>query len=379
MRIVHVSDCYLPRLGGIEIHLRDLVHHQRLEGHDTHVITTTPAASDIADEPWLHRIETASGPLGGLLRADADLRRLLDELAPDVVHVHVSVISPFASTAARRATSAGFATLVTVHSMWSRLGPLPGAAHGLLRLGSWPMAWSAVSEPAAAPLRTMLGPGVRVHVLPNAVDPGAWRPTDATASPVVPTIVSVMRLTRTKRTLPLARILLDVRRRVPADVPLRAVVVGDGPQRPALERFLRRHRMDDWVELPGRLDRTEIRRVLTDGSLFLAPAELESFGIAALEARTSGLPVVASSHSGVVEFVGHGREGLLGATDNALAAHVSRLVTDTRIRDRIAHHNATVAPEHDWVEARRRTSELYAEAARAVRRPVRALAPVIAT
>ncbi|MFC6345407.1 glycosyltransferase family 4 protein, partial [Nocardioides hankookensis] len=137
MRIVHVSDCYLPRLGGIEIHLRDLVQHQRAEGHDPHVITTTPAAPDVVDEPWVHRVEAATGPLGGLVRADADLRRLLEDLTPDVVHVHVSVLSPFASTAARRASWLGFATLVTVHSMWSRLGPLPATAHALLRLGSW--------------------------------------------------------------------------------------------------------------------------------------------------------------------------------------------------------------------------------------------------
>ncbi|KQW43961.1 hypothetical protein ASC77_21440 [Nocardioides sp. Root1257] len=378
MRIVHVSDCYLPRLGGIEIHLRDLVQHQRAEGHDPHVITTTPAASDVVDEPWVHRVHATTGPLGGLVRADADLRRLLEDLAPDVVHVHVSVLSPFASTAARRASWLGFATLVTVHSMWSRLGPLPATAHALLRLGSWPLAWSAVSEPAAAPLRRMLGPGTPVHVLPNAVDPASWRPGRVPVAPAVPTVVSVMRMTRTKRTLPLARILLDVRRRVPAEVPLRAVVVGDGPQRPALERLLRRHRMDDWVELPGRLDRTEIGRVLADASVFVAPAELESFGIAALEARTAGLPVVASSLSGVTEFVQHEREGLLGATDGMLATHIARLLTDVSLRERIAQHNATVPPRHDWVEARRRTHELYAEATATARTPVRGLPRVSA-
>ncbi len=380
MRILHVSDCYLPRLGGIEIHLRDLVQHQRIEGHDTHVVTTTPATTGAADDPWLHRVVSTAGHLGGVVRADVALRRLLDDLEPDVVHVHVSVLSPFASIAARRASSAGYPTLVTVHSMWSRLGPLPAAAHGLLRLGSWPVAWSAVSEPAAAPLRKMLGPDTPLHVLPNAVDPERWRPTVTATAPEVPTIVSVMRLTHTKRTLPLARILADVRRRVPDDVPLRAVVVGDGPQRQALERFLRRHRMDDWVEMPGRVDHAEIRQVLTDASVFVAPAELESFGIAALEARTAGLPIVASSLSGVVEFVEHGANGLLGATDQALATHLARLVTDTRLRDRIAHHNATVPTRHDWVEARRRTQELYAEAAAAaaVRPIIRRLAPLSA-
>jgi glycosyltransferase involved in cell wall biosynthesis len=355
MRILHVSDCYWPRLGGIEIHLRDLVVHQRAAGDDALVVTTSPPPLDgTPDDPWVHR-----------LVRPAPLQDLLGKLRPDAVHVHVSVFSPFATRAARQASSLGLPTAVTVHSMWSRLGPLPAAACSLLRLRSWPIAWSAVSERAAEPLRVMLGPGIPVSVLPNAVEPDRWTGrTWPGSTPVIPAVISVTRMTHTKRTLPLARILRDVRRRVPAEQPLRAVVVGDGPQRPALERYLRRHRMD-WVELPGRLDRPAIRQTLVDGAVYLAPAELESFGIAALEARTAGLPVVASSLSGVGEFITHGTEGLLGASDDVLAAHVARLVTDESLRSAITRHNVTVPPVHDWTEARRRTNELYVAAAAA--------------
>jgi len=365
MRIVHVSDCYWPRLGGIEMHLRDLVAHQRAAGHDARVLTVTPPGT-APDEFWVHRVDTTAG----LARADAALRRLLREPVPDVVHVHVSMLSPFATVAAHRASTSGHPTVVTVHSMWSRLGPLPAAARTVLGLRTWPVTWSAVSEPAAAPIRAVLGPAIPVRVLPNAVDPDLWRPGDqCLGRPAVPTVVSVMRLTHTKRTLPLARILHDVRRRLPDDQPLRAVVVGDGPQRATLHRYLRRHRMDDWVELPGTLDRSAVRERLGGGSVYVAPAELESFGIAALEARTAGLPVVASARSGVREFVAHGVEGLLGETDAALVAHVVRLLTDDHLRTSIARHNATVPPRHDWTEACRLTEQLYLEAAASRPRP----------
>ncbi len=42
MRIAHVSDCYLPRLGGIEMQVHDLATRQRAAGHETTVITQTP-------------------------------------------------------------------------------------------------------------------------------------------------------------------------------------------------------------------------------------------------------------------------------------------------------------------------------------------------
>ena len=43
MKIVHLSDCYLPRLGGIEMQVRDLARRQTAAGHEVHVITTTPS------------------------------------------------------------------------------------------------------------------------------------------------------------------------------------------------------------------------------------------------------------------------------------------------------------------------------------------------
>ena len=362
-RVVHVTDCYLPRLGGIEMHVSDLARHQRDAGIEALVATTTPSSAGAPDPEWVRRFG-GPDPLSTVprqLAAAADLARMLAELAPDVVHVHVSVWSPFATMAAWRSARLGLPTLVTVHSMWSGLGPLPAMAQALMRLRGWPIHWSAVSDRAAAPLRTMLGPGVPVDVLPNAVDPAAWRvepvPTE------VPLILAVGRLARTKRPLPLARMLHDLRRRLPDDVPFRAVVVGDGPQRARLERHLRRHGMDDRVEVVGRLDRPAIREALARAAVFVAPAELESFGIAALEARCAGVPVVASSLSGVGEFITHGVDGLLAPTDELMVAALAGLLTDPARRAAMAAHNRSVTPDVGWETAGRRTLALYARAA----------------
>ena len=127
-----------------------------------------------------------------------------------------------------------------------------------------------------------------------------------------------------------------------------------------MERYLRRHGMAERVRLTGTLDRSAVRRLLEEAAVFLAPAHRESFGIAALEARATGVPVVASSWSGVATYVRHGREGLLGAADEELAAHTLRLLRDHRLRDRIADHNRRVRPVHDWPTALVRADEVYA-------------------
>lgn len=173
------------------------------------------------------------------------------------------------------------------------------------------------------------------------------------------TIISVMRLTTVKRAVPLVSMLHAVREAVPAQVPMRALIIGDGPKRAAVGRRLHRHGLTDVVTLAGTLDRGAIKEELHRAAVFLAPAERESFGIAPLEARTAGLPIVASSRSGVGEFVDGGVHGLLGDDDEAMVTHLVRLLTDDRLRHRIARHNRLVPPEHDWPAALTGAARLY--------------------
>jgi glycosyltransferase involved in cell wall biosynthesis len=235
----------------------------------------------------------------------------------------------------------------------------------LLGLRGTPIAWSAVSEVAAMPVRHVLGRRAHVDVLPNAVDVGWWR--DATPSSPADgrrtvTVVSVGRLAVRKRPLHLIDMMARVRERVSAEVPIRLVLVGDGPQRRRVERRVRHLGMSDWVDLPGQLTRAEIREVLVDSDVYAAPATLESFGIAALEARSVGLPVVAKAQGGVGEFVANGTDGVLARTDQDLAEALALLIESLTLRTEIRTHNIAVAPALGWGEALSRADALYARA-----------------
>lgn len=129
-----------------------------------------------------------------------------------------------------------------------------------------------------------------------------------------------------------------------------------------METYLRRHAMTDSVTLLGRVDRQEVRRVLGASHVFLAPANLESFGIAALEARCAGLPIIAKAECGVSEFVRHEREGLLCGSDDDMADAVVRLVRDRELRRRIAAHNRTADCPFAWGTLLQKTDAAYASA-----------------
>src|SRR5262245_53157985 len=99
---------------------------------------------------------------------------------------------------------------------------------------------------------------------------------------------------------------------------VRATVAGDGPALPLMRAYLRSHSMADWVHLAGRLDRDGVRSLLGTADIFVNPALLESFGIATLEARTAGVPIIARTNNGVSEFVHDAEEGLLCASTKQL-------------------------------------------------------------
>ncbi len=371
MRIAHVSDVYLPSLGGIEVMVHDLATRQAEAGHDVQVITSTPGGgSGFAlddDTRGLPEVDVVRvrGPVR-LPWSFADLgagRRAMRLGDFDVVHVHISVVSPLSFAVAQAAVAAGIPTVVTQHSLW--VGVVPSFigldfATGWTR---WPVTWTAVSEVAAEPLRRALRGRAQVLILPNAIDVDAWRVTPSERDDDDVVVASVLRLAPRKRPLQLLEILRTARERTSEGVRLRAVLVGEGPQRASMERYIKRHDMTGWVHLPGRFTHDEIRALYRRADIYVAPADLESFGIAALEARSAGLAVVAKRDSGVAEFVTHGREGLLCPSDGAMASAVAALADSPALRRAIRDHNRATAPSVTWARAVASTMSTYELAA----------------
>ncbi len=349
MRIVHVSDCYPPRLGGIETQVRGLAMRQAAAGHDVHVITATPDAGTPEPGPvdgvTVHRV-VAGLPFDLPVhpRVVPEVRALLTATSPDVVHVHGGVVSPFAYPAARVATVLGLPTVATLHGVWGPLmTPVAAAADRLLGWTSWGVLLTAVSDAAAAPLRSL---GAEVQLLPNGIDAAGWVVPHQPGPDGEVRALSVMRLAPRKRGIPLLRMISQAQHRLGTTRLLRLTLVGEGPARSTLERYARRTCTP--VRFTGRITPQQVRDELAHADVFLAPARRESFGIAALEARTAGVPVVALEGTGVTSFVRDGVEGVLAADDNQLVDALVRLALDGARRAAIAEHNRQHPPQQDW-------------------------------
>lgn len=377
MRIAHITDCYLPRLGGIEMQVHDLASRQA-ERHEVTIITTTGGMVDrvTGNTSRVSRaaVEVVRAAGAGTAekihyRSAANGPRLVLSEPYDVVHVHASSFSPLSFLAARTASSSGIPTVATVHSLWAKATPLFSAADRLAGWGDWPVAWSAVSNAAAASMRSILGRRDSVSILPNGVDPSEWRIEPAAVPKGGLRIAVVCRLAPRKRPYQLVHILQRVRRELPGHIGLHVDIMGEGPERARIERYLRRHQMTGWVHLRGRVTRAEIRATYARSNLFVAPAHLESFGIAALEARCAGLPILAMAGTGVQDFVTHGREGWLVGSDRAVLETIVSLATSPALLERVAAHNRRVEPPINWSRVLSGSEALYRQAARIQGRP----------
>lgn len=362
MRVGLVTDCYVPQVGGIEMQVHDLAQRLQAAGHEV-VVITSMAGPAVVDGVRVHRIDVPLLPFNipftpKAFRSVADL---LDREQVDVAHFHGGIVSPLAYGAAFDAQRRGIPSVVTTHCLWSYASPVFAALDRLAHWSEWNVVLSAVSDVAAAPLRRIVGTARPVRVLPNGIDRAAWvvEPERDRDRPV--TIVSVMRLAPRKRPLHLLKMIKRVHELVPT-AELRTVIIGDGPERSSLERYLRAQGLEDRVELVGRRSREEIRRQFARSDIFVAPANLESFGIAALEARCAGLPVVAKARTGIREFVEHGREGLLASSDRDMADQIARLVRDRELRLLIAKHNRETPAPLDWDDVVAMNLAAYREA-----------------
>jgi glycosyltransferase involved in cell wall biosynthesis len=193
----------------------------------------------------------------------------------------------------------------------------------------------------------------RTVVIPSAVEAGA--PPQARRERAAPVIVAVGRLAAPKDPVTLVRALAAVNRSA-----FTAQIVGDGPERPAVEGEIHAAGLAGKIELTG--ERRDVAQLLDDADVFVLSSRSEGAPLSILEAMAAGLPVVASAVGGVPEIVDDGTTGLLVPPGDvsALAKALERLLADAALRARLGRAGWERARERfDLAQLQRAHVELY--------------------
>jgi glycosyltransferase involved in cell wall biosynthesis len=190
----------------------------------------------------------------------------------------------------------------------------------------------AVSGEVAATLRQRARTleHTRIEVIPNGVDVCAVRADVETAPRPTPEAYALFvgKLAKNKG----AGSIVDVAERAGLDMPL--VVIGDGPERGAVERAAAAARRD--VRIVGWLDRHEVFRWLRHAALLIFPSAWpEPLSRVLIEASALGVPIAAMNTGGTRDIIVHGQTGLLSTSIAGLAGDVRRLAADEALRTRL--------------------------------------------
>ncbi|MFI0776038.1 glycosyltransferase [Streptomyces sp. NPDC021212] len=304
MRVLHI----ISRLGagGAEQQLRLLLRHVPVRCDVVALAAPGRTAHGIRDDgiPVTHLPPDGRA---GELRALPDLVRTIRAGGYDLVHTHLYRACVYGRIAARLAGVR--AVIATEHALGEHsvdgrpLSPAVRARYlAAERLGS---ATVAVSATVADRLRDWGVPNHRIHLVPNGIDARHFRFTPAAraaarARLAIPerafVVGAVGRLVAAKR--------FDIAVRAVAHVPgARLLLVGEGPERPALEDLAARLGAADRIRLLGERDGAVapsddrpagLPGLLAAMDVLVSPSAEEAFGLAALEALAAGLPVLYS-------------------------------------------------------------------------------------
>jgi N-acetyl-alpha-D-glucosaminyl L-malate synthase BshA len=119
--------------------------------------------------------------------------------------------------------------------------------------------------------------------------------------------------------------------KIQKEIPAKLMMVGEGPEKEPAELLCEKLGIEDKVKFLGKS--SEIDKILCFSDLFLLPSETESFGLAALEAMASGVPVISSNTGGIPEVNEHGVSGYLsnvGDIDD-MAKNALKILSDEAI------------------------------------------------
>ncbi len=286
-------------------------------------------------------------------RVKANAERIVREVKPDAIHFqsHI-VVGRGLATAAKRH---GIRLVGTNHTMpeniLQHVEVLPAATLDWLARIQWRSArkWFEMAEAITAPTRRAAdfferGTGLTgVHAISCGIDMSFYTPDFSPRDENV--VVFLGRLDEEKYIHEAIEAVQKLQ-----DLDAKLVIIGDGEVRPRLEARARELGVADRVRFTGRVTDEELRRELTEASVFAMPSRAELQSIATMEALASGLPVVAADAMALPHLVRPGVNGYLyqpGDIDE-FAGHLRAVLTASPEElDRLRHGALRTVEAHD--------------------------------
>ena len=333
--------CY-PTYGGSGVVATELGIELAARGHQIHFITYSQPFRLTGREEGIqyHEVPVSNYPLFEYPPYDLALATRMSEVAEyyelDLLHVHYAIPHSVCALLARQMLEKRHRRLPFVTTLHGTDITLVGLDRSYLPITRFAIEESDGVTSISAYLRekTVQDFGILrpIEVIPNFVNCDEYKPLGdrraaARARFADPGEKILLHLSNFR---PVKRILdaVEVFARVAEEIPSRLLMVGDGPDRSSAEWLVNSKGLQNRVHFLGKQDR--VHELLPIADLMLMPSQLESFGLAALEAMACKVPTIATRVGGVPELIDDGVTGRLFAVGDvdAMAAGAIELLSD---------------------------------------------------
>ena len=295
-----------------------------------------------------------------------EIRKIMDEFKPDVVHVQVS--DPIGLSVVSYARKTGVPVVTTEHNQpevlteplkMPKLVKKPVDAMLSAYFYNRQSKSDFVTMPTQQAIENLILSrekefGVPVAAVSNGVDLSNFKPGKVPdeiyekygIKKGVPTVVYVGRVDPEKKVGSIVDAFAKVIKKLPN---AQLVVVGDGVDRLRIEGVVKKLGIDGSVRILGRVLQPDLYELYRVGDLFATASEIETQGIVLIEAAASGLPLIAVNAGAVSEVCITNKNGFLcnpGAIDE-IAESMYKILSDKELQKKFSKASLEIASEHD--------------------------------
>ena len=335
--------CY-PTFGGSGVLATELGLELSRKGHEIHFITySQPVRLELLNSKvHFHEVNVPEYPLFHYQPYELALSSKLVDMVKihkiDVLHVHYAIPHAYAAYMAKK----------MLHEEGIDV-PIVTTLHGtdITLVGSHPFyktavtfsinksdAVTSVSQNLKEDTQRLFRTKKEIKVVPNFIDIDKYKITYKDCDRDLLALPEERVITHVSNFRPVKCIgdVIEIFYRIQKELPAKLIMVGEGPERKEAEQLCRTYNIEDKVVFLG--NSSEVDKILCFSDLFLLPSKTESFGLAALEAMASGVPVISSNSGGIPEVNIQGVSGFLspvGAVDEMAQNALKILKDDTTL------------------------------------------------
>jgi N-acetyl-alpha-D-glucosaminyl L-malate synthase BshA len=351
--------CY-PTYGGSGVVATELGIELAARGHEVHFITSSQPFRLTGREQNIHfhQVEVYHYPLFEHAPYDLALATRMAEVAEfyslDILHVHYAIPHSVCALLARQMLAARGIQLPFVTTLHGTDITLVGQDRSYLPITRFGITQSdgvtAISSHLRDRTREAFNIDSEIEVIRNFVNCDVYIRRPELVESMRPrfALPDEKLLVHLSNFRPVKRILdvIETFARVARAIPSRLLLIGDGPDRSQAEYLAIRHGIQDRIHFLGKQD--NVNELLPLADLMLMPSEMESFGLAALEAMACGVPAIATRVGGVPELIEDNVNGrLFGVGDvESMAQAAIDLLTNRETLQIMARAARKTAQDH---------------------------------